>query len=216
MITHQTVSLLPVALPRDATMQQATQNCATSYATAMQQATQKPASLLDISRNKLRNKLATSSQNSRQQAPQKTSEDVAQKITYWRWLVHCPDRDFEISTVPESSLDQVLLDFPTATSAEPILDTPKRKATCSETTELTALVNLIYASDTVKDLAEALAAALGDPDDALTCYLAMQNTLHSPKAALSLPGNVFAPPSPNKRSTAHPAQHVIERKQNEL
>jgi hypothetical protein len=144
-----------------------------------------------------------------------TSVNVANDetdITYWRWLVHCPDRDIEISTIPESSLAQVLLDFPTATSAEPILDTPKRIATCTETTELTALVNLIYASDTVEDLAEALAAALADPDDALTCYLAMQNTLQSPKAALSHPGNAFAPPNPNERSTAHPAQHTIERK----
>lgn len=208
-IAHAEMSLLRGNFTSNATAQQATQNCATSYATAMQQATQKPTPLLDIARNKLRNSHATSSRNTTQQAPQKTSEDVAQKTTSWRWLVHCPDRDIEISTIPESSLAQVLLDFPTAISAEPILDTPKRKATCSETTELTELVDLIYANDADADRAQALAAALADPDDALTCYLAMQNALQTPKAASSLSDNTFASSSPNECSTAHPSEWTV-------
>jgi hypothetical protein len=139
----------------------------------------------------------------------KNNIDINQYITSWRWLVHCPDRDIEISTIPESSLAQVLLDFPTAISAEPILDTPKRKATCSETTELTELVDLIYANDADADRAEALAAALADPDDALTCYLAMQNALQTPKAASSLSDNTFASSSPNECSTAHPSEWTV-------
>ena len=201
MINTSTSSLLRENSPRDATAQQPPQKSATTHATGAQQAATKPASLLDIARNKLRNSHASSSPNSTQQAPQKTSEDVAQEITSWRWLVHCPDRDFEISTVPESSFAQVLLDFPTATGAEPILDTPNRESTSHERTELTALVKLIYANDSDADHAEALAAALADPEDALTCYRAMRVALQTLTAALSLPGNVIT----HERSTAHPS-----------
>lgn len=204
MIT-QTASLLPVAFPRDATMQQATRNCATSHATGTQQPPPKPASLLDIARNKLCNMHATSAENTVQQAQQKTSEDVAQKITSWRWLLRFPDRDVEIYTIPESTLVQVLLDFPKAISAKPISDTMKRKATYPETRELTAAVNLIYANDTGTDQAEALAAALADPDDALACYRAMRDTLRTRTVALSLPGNVIAPSNTRERSQAHPS-----------
>lgn len=187
---HAEKSLLRGNSTSNATAQQLPQKSATTHATSTQQDTLKPASLLDIARNKLRNSHATSSQNSTQQAPQKTSKGVAQETTSWRWLLHCPDREIVIWTIPESSLAQVLKDFPTATRAEPIPDTPKRMATYPETRELTALVNLIYASDTDTDQAEALAAALADPDDALAYYRAMRDTLQTRTAALSLPGNV--------------------------
>jgi hypothetical protein len=63
-------SLLRVAFASNATAQQPPQNDATTDATSAQQATGKPASLLDIARNKLRNNHATSSKNGAQQATQ--------------------------------------------------------------------------------------------------------------------------------------------------
>ncbi|MFZ2541126.1 MAG: hypothetical protein WAW75_05050 [Gallionella sp.] len=61
-------SLLHVSIPSNATAQQPPQKGATTDATATQQAQAKPASLLDIARNKLRNKHATTSENGTQQA----------------------------------------------------------------------------------------------------------------------------------------------------
>lgn len=71
-------SLLHVAFPSKATMQQALLNDATSYATTTQQPLPKPSSLLDLARNKLRNNHATSSKKDAQQAHQKQGVDVAQ------------------------------------------------------------------------------------------------------------------------------------------
>src|SRR5690348_12710942 len=70
-------SLLHVAFPSKATMQQPPINDATSYATTSQQPPRKPASLLDLARNKLRNNHATSSEKTVQQAHQKQGVDVA-------------------------------------------------------------------------------------------------------------------------------------------
>ena len=70
-------SLLHVASPRECNTQQATQYRATSYATSTQQPPLKPASLLDLARNKLCNNHATSSQKDAQQAHQKKGVDVA-------------------------------------------------------------------------------------------------------------------------------------------
>lgn len=72
-------SLLHVAFPSNATMQQPPQNDATSNATTTQQPNVNPASLLDLARNRLRNNHATSSQKTMQQAPQKMEVVVAQE-----------------------------------------------------------------------------------------------------------------------------------------
>lgn len=70
-------SLLHVASPRECNTQQPPQYHATSYATSTQQPLSKPASLLDLARNKLCNNHATSSQKDAQQAHQKQGVDVA-------------------------------------------------------------------------------------------------------------------------------------------
>lgn len=71
-------SLLRVAFTSNATAQQPTAKRATGDATATQQEAAKPASLLDIARNKLRNKHATTSIIERSDR-----ELVAQPI-YWQ------------------------------------------------------------------------------------------------------------------------------------
>jgi len=70
-------SLLHVAFPSDATTQQPPDNSATGEATSAQQPPAKPASLLEIARNKLRNTHATSAENGMQQAQQITEMVVA-------------------------------------------------------------------------------------------------------------------------------------------
>jgi hypothetical protein len=60
-------------------MQQPPQNDATGNATTTQQPPVKPASLLDLARNKLRNNHATSSPKTTQQAHQKSEVVVAQE-----------------------------------------------------------------------------------------------------------------------------------------
>ena len=70
-------SLLRVASPRRRNTQQPPQYHATSYATSTQQPPSKPASLLDLARNKLCNNHATSSKKDAQQAHQKQGVDVA-------------------------------------------------------------------------------------------------------------------------------------------
>jgi hypothetical protein len=70
-------SLLHVAFTSNATAQQPPLNGATGYATTTQQIINKPTSLLELARNKLRNNHATTSQKSMQQAPEKKRKDVA-------------------------------------------------------------------------------------------------------------------------------------------
>ncbi len=92
MINALTPSLLRENSPRDAIAQQATLNRATEHATSTEQSVKKTPSLLVLARNRLRNTLATSSQNSAQQAQQKISEDVAIR----KWLAHINETDPEI------------------------------------------------------------------------------------------------------------------------
>jgi len=90
------------------------------------------------------------------------------------WIIHYADHDpVTVSILPEPTHAEVLRDYPGAIAAEPIPDTPKRKATEAEAKELRALVAVIYSGDTEADRAEALAAALADPDGALLCYRAI-------------------------------------------
>lgn len=77
MNTASEQSLLRVASPRECNTQQPPLYHATSYATTTQQAPRKPASLLDLARNKLCNSHATSSEKGTQQAHQKEGVDVA-------------------------------------------------------------------------------------------------------------------------------------------
>lgn len=99
---------------------------------------------------------------------------IAPPKTSWGWLIHYPDRDpVEAYVIPEPSHAEVLRDFPGAIAAEPIPDSPKRRATPAQEAELRVLVAAIYSGDTDADRAEALVAALADPDDALACYRAI-------------------------------------------
>lgn len=70
--------LLRVAFTSNATAQQPPVNSATSYATTAQQGQENSLSLIDLARNKLRNKHATTSQKDAQQAPLKKGVEVAQ------------------------------------------------------------------------------------------------------------------------------------------
>lgn len=102
----------------------------------------------------------------------------SESATAWRWLLHYPDHDVEVCTLPESTLAELLCDFPGAIAAEPIPDTPKRKPTDAEVRELRALVAVIYAADSDDNRAEALAASLADPDSALLCYRTIDAERH--------------------------------------
>ena len=70
-------SLLRVAFTSNATAQQPPMESATGNATPTQQGVVKPASLLVLARNKLRNNHATGSEKDAQQAPIKQGEEVA-------------------------------------------------------------------------------------------------------------------------------------------
>ena len=77
MNTSANESLLRVAFTSNATAQLPHVDDATGNATTAQQPTTKPASLLDLARNKLRNIHATSSQKDAQLAHSKQSMEVA-------------------------------------------------------------------------------------------------------------------------------------------
>lgn len=76
-INHPHASLLHVARPRECNTQQPPLNDATGHATIMQQPPTKPASLLELARNKLRNNHATGFQKPLQQAIPKSPPVVA-------------------------------------------------------------------------------------------------------------------------------------------
>lgn len=88
-----------------------------------------------------------------------------------QWLFHFADRDdLPVTFAPAVDHAAALAYYPDAVAAEPIPDRPQRQPTKAEANEITALVQAIYASDTDDDRAEALDAALADPDGALLCY----------------------------------------------
>jgi len=88
-----------------------------------------------------------------------------------QWLLHFADRDdLPVTFAPAVDHAAALAYYPDAVAAEPIPDKPQRKATKAQAEEITALVQAVYANDTDDDRAEALVAALADPDGALLCY----------------------------------------------
>ena len=88
-----------------------------------------------------------------------------------QWLFHFADRDdLPVTFAPAVDHAAALAYYPDAVAAEPIPDRPQRKPTKAEAEEIAALVQAIYANDTDDDQAEALAAALADPEGALLCY----------------------------------------------
>ena len=91
--------------------------------------------------------------------------------TSQQWLLHFTDRS-DLPVMFASAIEHaaVLDYYPDAVAAEPISERPQRKATKAEAEEITALVQAVYANDTDDDRAEALVAALADPDGALLCY----------------------------------------------
>lgn len=97
-----------------------------------------------------------------------SAEDWAQ---FNAWLFHFVDRDdLPVTFAPAVDHAKALSYYPDAVAAEPIPDRPQRKPNKAEADEITALVNAVFPDDTDDDRAEALAAALNDPDGALLCY----------------------------------------------
>lgn len=107
------MSLLRVAFPSNATAQQPPLNDATSYATPTQQPPLKPASLLDLARNKLRNNHATSSRKDAQQAPLKNEMDVA-RLELVRLVRFCGEAYCFTEEEHTEALERALADFDSA------------------------------------------------------------------------------------------------------
>ena len=91
------------------------------------------------------------------------------------WMIHFADRDpLELYVSPALSHAEVLAAHPDAVAAEPVPErVSTRAATAREHAELLALISAIYAADADQDRAEAIDAALADPEGALQCYRAI-------------------------------------------
>ncbi|MBV2264275.1 MAG: hypothetical protein KUL79_12030 [Thauera sp.] len=102
-------------------------------------------------------------------------EGTAPPIRATRWLIHFLDREpMEVWFAPAADHAEALAAYRDALAAEPIRErTDTRTATVIERDELLALVEAVYAGDTDADRAEALDAALADPEGALQCYRAI-------------------------------------------
>jgi hypothetical protein len=106
---------------------------------------------------------------------------AANEVSSWRWLLHYPKGDpVEASCSPVATRKEVLRMFPGTVAVEPISDLPKRKPNDAEVAELQGLVAAIYHDATETDRAEALMAALADPDVTLLCYRAIAGTSGMP------------------------------------
>jgi hypothetical protein len=80
----------------------------------------------------------------------------------------------EVWFAPAADHAEALAAYKDAVAAEPVPErTDTRTATVIERDELLALVEAVYAGDTDADRAEALDAALADPEGALQCYRAI-------------------------------------------
>jgi hypothetical protein len=108
-------------------------------------------------------------------AASETPTDAAPPVRATRWLIHFLDREpMEVWFSPAADHAEALAAYRDAVAAEPVPErTDTRTATVIERDELLALVEAVYAGDTDADRAEALDAALADPEGALQCYRAI-------------------------------------------
>jgi hypothetical protein len=108
-------------------------------------------------------------------AASETPTDTAPPVRATRWLIHFLDREpMEVWLSPAADHAEALVAYKDAVAAEPVPErTDTRTATVIERDELLALVEAVYAGDTDADRAEALDAALADPEGALQCYRAI-------------------------------------------
>jgi len=192
-ISRPEKSLLRGEIASNATAQQTPINGASSYATAAQQAPHKPASLLDIARNKLRNSHATTTEKDAQQAPFLTGEfaalvardDPTNKPRNNQVLA---DSKEPINTGISSLLRVACARVATAQQAQP-----------EQEAELRRLVALVAAAHTFTpaEQSEALRNALGNPEAALRSFRVMAAELHrelrrAKVLALLQPGDKYA------------------------
>ena len=86
-----------------------------------------------------------------------------------RWQIEFPNLDpVEIIFAPALTFAEAIAACPGAVAAIPLPEAHLRSANPEETSELRELVAAVYADS--GDGAEVLAAALSDPEAALTCY----------------------------------------------
>jgi hypothetical protein len=111
--------------------------------------------------------------------------DQAESRACFAWLIHFTDRNPMAATFsPMVDHAGALACYPDAVAAEPIPDIPSRTPTDEESARLAMLMTVIYGDDSEDEQAEALQAALADPDNALACYTAMAS-----ERGLILPGD---------------------------
>lgn len=122
--------------------------------------------LLDLARSAL----ASQADDGHPQPHPPSKAVAANDDTARRWLVCFPNLDpMEVLFTPDATRAEVAAIYPRA-RIEPQADPPQRTATPAEVAELPELVALIFADDTEDHRAEALAAALADPEAALTSF----------------------------------------------
>ena len=113
LIRGQTGAELRVAFTSNATAQLPPLDDATGNATTTQQPTSKPASLLDLARNKLRNNHATSSEKGAQQAHSKQGVVVA-RSELTRLVSFCAEINGFTEEEHADALECALADFDSA------------------------------------------------------------------------------------------------------
>lgn len=99
--------------------------------------------------------------------------EVATVETSHGWLLHFTDREpLEVYCNPDATHAEILERYPDALAAEPLPERTRREPTDAEAKELRALVQAVGNLEgwTTAEIEEATAAALADPDGALTCY----------------------------------------------
>lgn len=105
-----------------------------------------------------------------------TDAKTADAVTSWRWLVHFADADpQEVHCSPAATHAGILERYPDALAAEPLPARDRREASDGEAEELARLVLVCgeHYGFTRAEHADALAAALADPVDALACFRAI-------------------------------------------
>ena len=141
--------------------------------------------------------------------PAQTNDPTAAPAGHW--LIHFLDHDpVELYVSPALSHAEVLAQHPDAVAAEPIPERVTRPANLTERNELLALVSAIYAGDTDADRAEALDAALADPEGALQCYRAIASERGIVAALPKVAGEVAGS---NAKSTTASCRSCRHRKQ---